>query len=92
MNTAEYREILGENLFPSAHSLRLERPFIFQFNNDPKYTAKTMLEWLWDKSLRVLEWLIQGPDLNPVEHLRRDLKMAVHRSFPSNLMELQRIC
>uniref|UniRef100_A0A8C4RLW3 Tc1-like transposase DDE domain-containing protein n=1 Tax=Erpetoichthys calabaricus TaxID=27687 RepID=A0A8C4RLW3_ERPCA len=27
-------------------------------------------------------------DLNPIEHLWRDLKMAVHRHFPSNLMEL----
>ncbi|KAI3353188.1 hypothetical protein L3Q82_019735, partial [Scortum barcoo] len=34
----------------------------------------------------------QSPDLNPIEHLWRDLKMAVHQRSPSNLTELERIC
>ena len=43
-------------------------------------------------SLNVLEWLSQNPDLNPIEHLWRDLKIAVQRRSPSNLTELERIC
>ena len=38
------------------------------------------------------EWLSQSPDLNPIEHLWRDLKIAVLRHSPSNLTELERIC
>uniref|UniRef100_A0A9J7X7Z6 Tc1-like transposase DDE domain-containing protein n=1 Tax=Cyprinus carpio carpio TaxID=630221 RepID=A0A9J7X7Z6_CYPCA len=34
----------------------------------------------------------QSPDLNPIEHLWRDLKMAVHQRLPSNLTVLERIC
>ncbi len=34
----------------------------------------------------------KSPDLNPIEHLWRDLKMAVHQRLPSNLTELERIC
>lgn len=34
----------------------------------------------------------QSPDLNPMELLWRDLKMAVHWRFPSKLMELLRFC
>ena len=41
------------------------------------HTAKTMQEWLQDKSLNVLEWLSQSLDFNPIEHLWRDLKKAV---------------
>ncbi|KAG2457768.1 TC1A transposase, partial [Polypterus senegalus] len=92
MTAAMYRDILDENLLQSALDLRLGRRFIFQQDNDPKHTAKISKEWLQDNSVNVLEWPSQSPDLNPIEHLWRDLKMAVHRRFPSNLMELERCC
>ena len=77
MNVAKYREILDENLIQSAQDLRLGRKFTFQKHNDPMNTPKTMHEWLWDKSLNVLEWPSQRPDLKPIEHFCRDLKIAV---------------
>uniref|UniRef100_A0AAZ3RW66 Tc1-like transposase DDE domain-containing protein n=1 Tax=Oncorhynchus tshawytscha TaxID=74940 RepID=A0AAZ3RW66_ONCTS len=43
-------------------------------------------------SLNVLEWHSQSPDLNPIEHLWRDLKIALQRRSPSNLTELEWIC
>ncbi len=90
MNAAKYRDILDENLLQSAQDLRLGRRFTFQQDNDPKHTAK--MEWLHNNSVSVLEWPSQSPDLNPIEHLWRDLKMAVHQRLPSNLTELERIC
>ena len=51
-----------------------------------------MPEWFRDKSLNVLEWPRQSPDLNPIEHLWRDLKITVQQCSPSNLTEPQRIC
>ena len=69
MNGATYREILDEHLFKSAQDLRLERRFTFQQDNDPKRTAKTIQEWLQDKSLYVLEWPSQSPDLNSIKNL-----------------------
>ena len=92
MNAAMYRDILDENLFQSTVDLRLGRHFIFQQDNDPKHTAKISKEWLQNNHVNVLEWPSQSPDLNPIEHLWRDLKMAVHRRSPSNLMELERCC
>ena len=57
-----------------------------------KHTAKTKQECLRDKSLNALEWPSQGPDLNPIEHLWKDLKIAAQRHSPSNQTEFERIC
>ncbi|KAG2462686.1 TCB1 transposase, partial [Polypterus senegalus] len=92
MTAAMYRDILDENLLQSALDLRLGRRFIFQQDNDPKHTDRILKKWLQDNSVNLLEWLSQSPDLNPVEHLWRHLKVAVHQRFPSNLMELERCC
>ncbi|KAI3353248.1 hypothetical protein L3Q82_019780, partial [Scortum barcoo] len=39
MNGAMYREILSENLLPSARALKMKRGWVFQHDNDPKHTA-----------------------------------------------------
>ncbi|KAG2459935.1 TCB1 transposase, partial [Polypterus senegalus] len=92
MTAAMYRDTLDENLLQSALDLRLGQRFSFQKDNDPKHTAKISKEWLQDNSVNFLEWPSQSPDVNPIQHLWRDLKMAVHRRSPSNLMELERCC
>jgi hypothetical protein len=73
----------------TAQDLRLERRYTFQQADDPKHTANTSQEWLRVKSLNVTEWPRQSLDLNPIQHLWRDLKMAVQQRSPSNLTWLQ---
>jgi transposase len=86
MDVAKYREILEGNLFQSSRHIRLERRFTFQQANDPKHTAKAALE---RKHLNVLEWPSQSPDLNPIDNLWYDIKIAVHQQNPSKLKELK---
>ncbi len=40
MNGAMCREILSENLLPSARALKMKRGWVFQHDNDPKHTAR----------------------------------------------------
>ena len=88
MDGAKYRVIIEGKLFQSSRDLRLGRRFTFQQDNDPKLTAKATLKWFKGKHLNVLEWPSQIPDLNPIENLWYDLKVAVHQRNLSNLMEL----
>ncbi|KAI4899735.1 hypothetical protein NFI96_015440 [Prochilodus magdalenae] len=93
MNAAKYRDILEENLCVlCALDLRLGRRFTFQQDNDPKHTAKITKEWLRNNSVTILDWPSQSLDPNSIQHLWRNLKMAVHQCSPSNLTELHRIC
>ena len=62
----EYREIFDENLLQSALDLRLGRRFTYQQDNDPKHKTKMSRSHFFAKSLNVLEWPSQRPDLNPI--------------------------
>jgi hypothetical protein len=66
MNGAKYREILDKNLLQRAQDIKLGRRFTFQQGNNPEHTSKTTQEWLRDKTLNVLVWPSQNPELNPI--------------------------
>uniref|UniRef100_A0A673KXK7 Tc1-like transposase DDE domain-containing protein n=1 Tax=Sinocyclocheilus rhinocerous TaxID=307959 RepID=A0A673KXK7_9TELE len=65
-------------------------------DNDAKHTTKKVGDFLKQKSIKVLNWPPQSPDLNPNEHLWEVMERRRLDDVPKNQQELknllQRVC
>ena len=65
-----YRSILEDEYVKTIEWYGIvPRDVIFQQDNDPKYKAKSVQNWLQNQEFDVLPWLSQSSDLNPIENL-----------------------
>ncbi|KAJ4944733.1 hypothetical protein JOQ06_013273 [Pogonophryne albipinna] len=91
MDGAMYPNILADSLLPSDRTLNMGHGGVFQQDNDPEHTAKATQEGLKKKHIQVREGPSQSPDLNPIEHLCRELKLPEAKHQPQNLKGLERV-
>lgn len=92
MNAERYQKILQGNLMRSVESLRLPPDWVFKLDNDPKHTARSTRKLLAESNADVLQWPSQSPDLNPIENLRRYLKIQIGKRAATNIKNLMTIC
>uniref|UniRef100_A0AAZ3RRW6 Tc1-like transposase DDE domain-containing protein n=1 Tax=Oncorhynchus tshawytscha TaxID=74940 RepID=A0AAZ3RRW6_ONCTS len=89
MREENYVNVLKQHLKTS--NIKLGRKWVFQMDNDPKYTSKVVSKWLKDNKVKVLEWPSQSPDLNPTENLLAELKKHVRARRTINLTQLHQL-
>lgn len=56
--------------------LELDQRFSYLHDDKPKHTEKATQAWLRDCFMNLLRWTNQSPDLDPVSHLWRELKVT----------------
>ena len=83
---------MKQHLKTSVRKLKLGRKWVFQIDNDPKYSSKVVAKWLKNNKVKVLEWPSQSPDFNPIENLRAELKKPVRARKPTNLTQFFQLC
>ncbi|GBL80687.1 Transposable element Tc1 transposase [Araneus ventricosus] len=77
MNHALYLNILRDNLKLSAQNLGIGNNFVFHQDNDPKHTSlnvRLCCLYNWPQNLKTPP---QSPDLNPIEHIWRELEVRL---------------
>ena len=87
MNAEIYIEVLEKHL---KKSMKMTGCSIFMQDGAPCHKAKTVMKWLADHNVFVLDWVGQSCDSNPIENLWTFLKKIIVDLGPAkNLVELQ---
>ncbi|KAA3669793.1 uncharacterized protein DEA37_0002337 [Paragonimus westermani] len=80
MTSAEYRQILENELVPFLPEMA---GLVFQQDNAPIHTSHAMTDFFREHGIRVLDWVPQSPDLNPIEFLWDVVGRQVRKRSPT---------
>ena len=80
INSKRYCELLEEHLLPFLSTL--PKNTIFVQDNAPIHTSKYTKLWMEENGIDALTWPPQSPDLNPIENIWHELKVALEKRRP----------
>ncbi len=68
MDSIKYQQIKNLNLSASVRNLIMGLGWIFYQDNNPQQTSKSTQIGVTEHKIKLLPWLSQFPDLNPIEN------------------------
>ena len=90
MNASRYGQLVKNTVSPFMKKT-MGRKSIFKQDNAPIHTAKSILKIFKNLKMKVLDWLAQSPDLNPIKNIWRRIKFELSSKNSKNKTDLKKI-
>jgi hypothetical protein len=69
VNPEGYKNILSRCVLSTVEDQFGNDDCLYQHDNAPCHKARSVKEWFVDNKVPEMDWPVQSPDLNPIEHL-----------------------
>ena len=87
VNATIYKNLLKSHVLPVLNNSDVKDSLFVQ-HNMPCHKAKSILNFLKEKKVQLLDWPAQSPDLNSIENLWKILGQRIMAKNPINTEEL----
>ena len=68
INATVYKEILKKHVVPNLRAA-VNQPAVFMQDIVACHIAKSVKTFLSEENVSVMEWLVQSPDINPIDNV-----------------------
>lgn len=82
INSEKYCNLLQEHFLPFWKTFRKKKDILFMEDNAPIHVSRFSQDWKTKQKIKTMDWPPQSPDLNPIENVWQQLKLAVEARTP----------